>query len=235
MPSGQPSRSTVQPLDEEEGVTDAESEWAECIQKNKPWFIGPCWILLFFLGGTGIVSTIVSMTFIMHSIRRSNKGPPFVDNAIANKTNATTTTTDDLYPPTDPDRLSKLQVALGVFPDTDSPQEEALQWLAYDDTVYDVVYDDFGDIPREDLMQRYALVVFHIATGRWNRMGGWATESGAYQHECLWPGVRCDRDDIRVKSLDFKKQEVGKLTGTIPTEIGLLKNLSKMTCRRVYA
>ena len=58
-------------------------------------------------------------------------------------------------------------------PPKDSPQDQALDWL---------VQEDRQKHNLSSVSQRYAIVVFHLATGRWNLEGGFATPSGARQH-----------------------------------------------------
>jgi hypothetical protein len=109
---------------------------------------------------------------------------------------------------------------VGVDPLPGTPQLDALEWMASDD----LELWDYETISVERLKQRYALAVFHIATGRWNTRGGWATTSGARQHECYWPGVYCDRNNHVVLSLRLDTF-VGILQGSIPSDIFLLSNL----------
>jgi hypothetical protein len=115
-----------------------------------------------------------------------------------------------------------IRTIVGVDPLSGTPQLGALEWMASDD----LELWDYKTISVQRLKQRYALVVFHIATGRWNTRGGWATPSGSRQHECYWPGVYCDRDNNVVLSLRLDTF-VGILQGSIPSDIFLLSNLGK--------
>ncbi|KAL7490391.1 hypothetical protein ACHAWT_000019, partial [Skeletonema menzelii] len=68
--------------------------------------------------------------------------------------------------------------------------------------------------------QLYALKAFYFATNgdSWDINSGWLDSS---QSECDWFGVTCDDENI-VTSLDLGNNN---LSGSIPTEIGLLKSL----------
>jgi hypothetical protein len=126
-----------------------------------------------------------------------------------------------------PDFFEELvRTIVGVDPLPGTPQLDALEWMASDD----LELWDYETISVERLKQRYALVVFHIATGRWNTRGGWATPSGARMHECYWPGVYCDRDNNVVLSLRLDSF-VGILQGSIPSDIFLLSSLGTYSRR----
>jgi hypothetical protein len=114
-----------------------------------------------------------------------------------------------------------LQEALGIEPEEDSLQYQALDWLAYKDRnlYYNTSVTDDSRLP-----QRYALTVFHFATGRWDLGGGWATPSGSHAHECDWRGVLCDERYQVVEGLELSPKN-GFLQGTIPTEISMLSSL----------
>jgi hypothetical protein len=121
----------------------------------------------------------------------------------------------------DPGFAQELGSVLGVHPEPETPQSLALEWLAKDD----FELWNYPDVTMEQLTQRYALAVLHIATGRWNQRGGWATSSGARITECIWPGVSCDRNDtVNALALD---SSLGIMQGSIPSEIALLSSLGK--------
>jgi len=102
----------------------------------------------------------------------------------------------------------------------DSPQRKALFWLANKDRV---------DIEFEDPMfpQRYALVVLFYATqpgnDSWLQQGGWLSPTA---HECDWgESIYCNPEITganHVKELNLAKNG---LSGTLPSEIGLLSGL----------
>jgi hypothetical protein len=181
--------------------------------------------LTLFLGIVFVVTSALILIFAWVGVSRSsnaddmppvvNAGFPIIDETIIVETPRFRS----------PNFMEELRTVVGVDPLPGTPQLGALEWMASDD----LELWDYESISVERLKQRYALAVFHIATGRWNVKGGWATPSGARQHECFWPGVYCDRDNVMVLSLRLDTF-VGNLQGSIPSEIFLLSNLG--TCSR---
>lgn len=110
-----------------------------------------------------------------------------------------------------------------------TPQAAALDWLVHDDFELITMSDDADELTTARVQQRYALTVLHLATGRWNRVGGWATDSGARHHECTWTGAKCDFDTHyqTVYSLELNSGQVGRIQGSLPTEVGLLTHLGE--------
>ncbi len=102
----------------------------------------------------------------------------------------------------------------------DSPQNKAIEWLLQDS-------GGFSNCQYDSFIERYALAVINFAapvvvdetdadgssTELWIREG----------RHCVWPNVAC-RDD-NVIEIDLGATEGRKLEGTIPTEIGLLKDI----------
>jgi hypothetical protein len=102
--------------------------------------------------------------------------------------------------------------------DPESPQAKALDWLQKDPR--------YNEYELHRLNQRYALAVFYHATagGEWTNSDKWVTED----NECSWyateDGDICGENSrLTVLSLDGNA-----LGGTVPTELELLTNLSKM-------
>jgi hypothetical protein len=105
--------------------------------------------------------------------------------------------------------------------DPRSPQNLALEWLAFQDTMY----------LREPsaLVQRYALCVLYFATGG---VGFWHNEwllEGV--SECEFGGVVCHDgfkdDETELEDETVQQLHLGQraLVGSLPSEIGLLSNL----------
>eukprot|EP00980_Cylindrotheca_fusiformis_P026153 scaffold15472_cov117-Cylindrotheca_fusiformis.AAC.17 len=110
------------------------------------------------------------------------------------------------------------------LPLTGSPQDQAIEWLAFHDTPLE------GNA-RNHLMQRFALVVFYFTHGgptTWNSINdsqsGWISHGGGI-HECQWRGVDCNSAD-EVTGLRLPAGEGIALTGSsLASEIGLLTSL----------
>ena len=185
------------------------------------------WFLEVAIVAVIIVLTIVSVTILTmkrmeHKASRSvpnattlTNDNNFTSESFNNHTGVSPTIRNSAY-------FNLLRDTLSINPNPSSPQYQALEWLTYDD--YYFYYDNVSQM--NELIQRYALVVFHIATGRWNNGGGWATPSGARQPTCYWTGVICNRGDKVVYGIELD-YAVGLLTGTIPPEIGLLTSLGR--------
>jgi hypothetical protein len=122
-----------------------------------------------------------------------------------------------------------------VFEDDDSPQTQALQWVAFDDAAALT-----ADSP--NLIQRYSLMCLFFGSGGSSTLLGW-DEDGA-EDECSWLGVECKSDmsnvasslvsdastrttnfgsaSGHVTSLDLKRS---RLAGSLVSEIGTLAHL----------
>jgi hypothetical protein len=125
-------------------------------------------------------------------------------------------------------------------------QKAALQWLVWQDREFLGKKSTAPLLPTRDrVVQRYALVVFYMATGSWrSSQGGWANPDGAHLHECEWPGVYCHdgttySDDKSVNNhMVVRAIEIdsflGTLKGTLPTEIGHFTQLGMNHARRRF-
>jgi hypothetical protein len=183
------------------------------------------WQLMLFSGIVTVVTSLLVIIFVWVGMSRSSNATgmsPIRESGIPTTEFPAIHETPRFG---SPEFMEELRTVVGVDPLPDTPQLGALEWMASDD----LELWDYESISVERLTQRYALVVFHIATGRWNTKGGWATPSGARQHECYWPGVYCDRDNAVVVSLRLDTF-VGTLQGSIPSDIFLLSTLG--TCSR---
>lgn len=129
-------------------------------------------------------------------------------------------------PPTDPLLGTLMTFSKTGLDDPTSPQCQAYQWLATEDTLTDKSTDSAR------LQQRYALATMLFSVGGKLHMD-------AQEHECDWPGVMCaansayntTAEEWQVTELNMTSQvcsnyAVGcqsvELAGTIPPEIGLL-------------
>lgn len=115
-----------------------------------------------------------------------------------------------------------------AFLDPNSPQSQALDWLVYKDQEIET-----KDTPILRLLQRYALMVVHFSCGGsgWTIGGYRAYHEAVDTHECLFIGVICDPVSSRITVLDLHER---RLTGKIPTEIGLLSNLEKLDLEKNF-
>jgi hypothetical protein len=183
---------------------------------RKSWQeFSPCEQML-LLSIAFIVTNLFILICTLVGMRRMNAGDPS-PTAIGVSIPTWTVESPDFR---DPDFRKELCTVVGVDPEPGTPQFLALEWMASED----LEMWDYETISVERLKQRYALAVFHIATGRWNKRGLWASPSGAREHECFWPGVSCDRDKLNVLSLELDLF-VGTLQGSIPSDIILLSSL----------
>ena len=113
-----------------------------------------------------------------------------------------------------------------VFEDDESPQTQALQWIAYDDLA-----GLTADSP--NLIQRYSLMCLFFGSGGSSTLLGWDNEDA--EDECTWFGVKCGSDSVgdsssisgsgNVTSLDLKRT---RLAGSLVSEIGSLKHLESL-------
>jgi hypothetical protein len=135
------------------------------------------------------------------------------------------------------------------FLEPSSPQEQAMQWLGFQDVPLDVPIETdehaAAVYQRVRLQQRYALVVWYFAQGGpklWTAINrdtsaGWIT-NGAGIHECDWHGIDCevmpgmellsdDEQDSRVVIGIRLNSAMGVvLTGTsLSSELGMLTNV----------
>lgn len=110
------------------------------------------------------------------------------------------------------------------LPLTGSPQEQAIEWLAFHDTPL-----KGGEQTR--VMQRFALVVVYFNHGgptTWTSINdspsGWIANGGD-MHECQWRGVDCNASN-EVTALRLPAGEGIALTGSsLASEVGLLTSL----------
>jgi hypothetical protein len=187
---------------------------------RKSWQEFSCCKLMLFLGTVTVVTSLFVTIIVWVAMSRSSNATDMSPIRDAGIPTFEFPTTPQFRTP---GFMEELRTVVGVDPLPGTPQLGALEWMASDD----LELWDYESISVERLKQRYALVVFHIATGRWNTRGGWATPSGARQHECYWPGVYCDRENAVVLSLRLNTF-VGTLQGSIPSDIYLLSTLG--TC-----
>ena len=122
--------------------------------------------------------------------------------------------------PVNYNRYVEIRGALSQYSDTldflhpQSPQNQALSWLAYQDQT---------DVSSTTLVQRYALLVLSFTCGGDNWVGlsePWTKLVD--QHECEFDGVTCDADSRLVTTL---KLQSFRLTGRLPKELALLPSL----------
>lgn len=108
------------------------------------------------------------------------------------------------------------------FANPASPQYKAAWWLAAEDAQN----LDFGLNPFDNIAQRYVLaVMFHALNGE--NWSGRQLYMGN-QPTCLWEGASCN-DAGSIIRLDLRGN---KLLGSIPAEVGLLKNLLELMLGR---
>ncbi len=98
-----------------------------------------------------------------------------------------------------------------------SPQNMALNWLASN-----VDLDSYSNARK---IQRYVLATLFYSTNgtSWDKKDEWMSNS----NECLWyngGSSVCTRGSVETLSLSYNN-----LVGTIPNELGLLSNLSKLS------
>jgi len=120
-----------------------------------------------------------------------------------------------------------IQMGLANEDDLNSrtPQFNGLNWIANEDEAQ-------LDIHHEAFSQRYALSVIYYAMNlgpsKWESRLNWMTDKGI----CSWYGIECVRNDDELVQYDDNRDVVvlnltsNGMIGTIPTEIGLLRNLT---------
>ena len=125
-------------------------------------------------------------------------------------------------------RLSAVEDAVlqgfGDLPPTDnenSPQSRAIDWLTYDDTTITFPIDPEDEDSQNFFNDRYAAVVLAFSTMHeyWIDNAGWLDPALSVCDG--WKGLTCN-DDGRIGVIDLAIQN---LTGTLPTEIGVMDNL----------
>jgi hypothetical protein len=96
-----------------------------------------------------------------------------------------------------------------------SPQEKALEWLAYQDTL------QLGP-SSERLRQRFALSTLYFATGgeTWS-VDGWNSVTGEGLDECQWSCISCLNNTV----VGIQVDDGIIMSGSLPTEIGWLSQL----------
>lgn len=173
-----------------------------------------CWIwTVVFLLGTALVA------FVVIAVKPENK-----------ESNSNSQD-EDIY-----DRQGYYEDLLGILESplmqTNSPQGEAIQWMAFNDVPLPLENSN-ETISR--LWQRFALVTSYFANGgpnlwsAFNRKStaGWI-EFGAGVHECDWMGVECNAN-MQVTGLSLFGEGNGiTLTGLLSTELGILTNLEHL-------
>jgi Leucine-rich repeat (LRR) protein len=190
------------------------------------------------IGVLSLVSAAITLGILLGPVGSTPAPVPAVEPAAPPPPSLVTYSTDAAL------RQGVVQLlGLAAAPAPGTPQSAALDWL----TDHDMQL--LPDVPpaararmsaadwqrglrhwtRPRLQQRYALAVVHTSTGRWNTAwGGWTTDSGARQHECHWPGVKCTAE--QVTSLEIGPHIAPLVRGTIPPELGGLVHLGM--CRR---
>lgn len=134
-----------------------------------------------------------------------------------------------------------------------TPQNQALTWLALEDGWK----DEWDALPKEVAVERYSLAVLYFATGgeNWLEQFSFLTSTSVcdWWNEAFGGGVICDGQGLHVTELYMRKYSSvpdgfvflphlvslcwfdlmlaasAGLRGTIPTEIGLLSNLERLT------
>eukprot|EP00977_Amphora_coffeiformis_P028744 scaffold36845_cov168-Amphora_coffeaeformis.AAC.2 len=95
-----------------------------------------------------------------------------------------------------------------------SPQAQALNWLAFQDTADDV----------EDLRTRYSLATLYFSTHangtRWKNNDHWLSTNPV----CLWYGIECMKTQANVHLVKAVNLLANGLDGTIPEELSLLQH-----------
>lgn len=94
-----------------------------------------------------------------------------------------------------------------------SPQAQALNWLAFEDTAENV----------EDLRSRYALASLYFSTQvnstSWTKKDQWLSANPV----CLWYGIECISTQANVHLVKSLNLSANGLDGTIPEELSLLQ------------
>lgn len=107
--------------------------------------------------------------------------------------------------------------------DTDSPQHQALEWLASN--------ENLTEYPNWKRIQRYTLTVLYYSTNGddWSRNNGWLSDDD----ECTWYSQAQQTDDELIHPLEVCdgngkyaviRLEKNNLIGSIPSEVALLSN-----------
>jgi hypothetical protein len=96
-----------------------------------------------------------------------------------------------------------------------TPQNEALNWLANN--------TNLNSYSNATKIQRYALATLFYSTNgtSWDKKDEWMSNFD----ECAWVAVSCDDNG----SIDTLNLDSNNLVGTIPNELALLSNLSKLS------
>eukprot|EP00535_Pseudo-nitzschia_heimii_P002686 CAMPEP_0197181708 /NCGR_PEP_ID=MMETSP1423-20130617/5909_1 /TAXON_ID=476441 /ORGANISM="Pseudo-nitzschia heimii, Strain UNC1101" /LENGTH=1031 /DNA_ID=CAMNT_0042632005 /DNA_START=209 /DNA_END=3304 /DNA_ORIENTATION=- len=120
-------------------------------------------------------------------------------------------------------KLSKYINTTTIYTNND-PSNKAIEWLVEDSTDYSNCLDKHFD-------ERYALAAINYALPNVvneteenlsDDMALWIE----FERQCAWKNVACV--DGSVKELDLEAASGVYLTGTIPTEIGILENLARI-------
>jgi len=118
-----------------------------------------------------------------------------------------------------------------VLLDLSTPQGRAMEWLERTD-VFDlniIYYNDKTETPDDferilnELYQRFAMVVLDFALhGETIDEPQWSFPK---LHVCLFTGVTCNASTREIDSINYARQN---LTGTVPSELGLLTTLTTL-------
>jgi hypothetical protein len=138
-------------------------------------------------------------------------------------------------------KLKDILTLFGFHPQPSSPQFMAIEFLANEDTDNHIPSNDIKalllDLEQKKnnkessylfqrLIQRYVVLTIYFSMTSYKNWNGFNQLMQVRLHECNWPGVMCNRDKVVT---DIKSNEnIGRLRGTIPTEIGLLSELGKL-------
>lgn len=103
------------------------------------------------------------------------------------------------------------------------PQRQAFSWI--------VTLDGVDAIPKQRLVQMYALATLYYATDgtKWTKDNNWLLD----ENECGWTGIRCSNSftgpsNTVLESVTFIDLKGMGLQGNIPSEIGALESLENL-------
>ena len=121
------------------------------------------------------------------------------------------------------ERISNVVYDPASLQSMNSPQQNALQWLATEDTFHQDIVEIDATL-QEKLEQRYSLAVFYYALygATWFSNDGWLDSE---REECSWQFISCD-DDNRVVAIDTLGSRQN-IRGRIPSELQQISSLRK--------
>jgi len=101
--------------------------------------------------------------------------------------------------------------------------EKATEWIINEDEAQ-LSLDGVDSVSEDRIIQRYVSALFCYSVGLSDDS---STNAFSVLHECNWTGFECDwtTTEPSIKKIDMSGSG---LIGTIPTEIGLLSNLTKL-------